>query len=272
MKLTMNHHIPLFGILLIMGILIGCTSQTNELDDHQTESFEISPEALNAKLQHKEEIILLDVREDIEYAEEHIENAASPTKLLSVNALSLENLEKLGLQKDDEIIVYCRSGKRSANAYTILQSFGYTNIKSLAGGIIHWKEEGFAVASGEYTPEIVKDNLGLNSGAKISFDTTSKHLGKISKGNGVATTTFTIKNIGTADLEISDISTSCGCTTAEVSEETISPHQEATLTVHFDPNFHDEPLGKFTRTVFIETNDKTLPEAEVNIVVEEVIE
>ncbi|MDP3917181.1 MAG: DUF1573 domain-containing protein [Nanoarchaeota archaeon] len=263
-----NKHISFIILLAVSLLFIGCTKQVSESDTHGTANFEVSPELLNDKIQNKENFILLDVRENYEYEEEHIENVANPTLLLSVNEINAETLADIGLKKDDEIIVYCRSGKRSAAAHNAMIELGYTNVKSLAGGIVHWKEDNFPVKNGEYNGN---DNK-IHDGPKIMFDEQSINLGKISKSDGVTTTTFKVKNIGKETLKIDDISTSCGCTTAEISEKTILQNQEAVLTVHFDPNFHDEPLGKFTRTVFIETNDPSLPEAEINIVIEEVVE
>ena len=61
------------------------------------------------------------------------------------------------------------------------------------------------------------------------------------------------------------MTTSCGCTTAELTKNTLAPGESAVLTVYFDPDFHAEPLGDITRTVFIPTNDLNLPEAEVQV-------
>lgn len=129
--------------------LVGNSLPSSELEedkkgsehDANLQEFEISPFEVNSKIINNEQFKLLDVRETDEYEESHIKD----TLLLSVNELSKENLDKLGLQKDDEIIVYCGSGRRSADAYDILTEMGYENVKSMAGGIIHWKEDGFPV-------------------------------------------------------------------------------------------------------------------------------
>lgn len=73
---------------------------------------------------------------------------------------------------------------------------------------------------------------------------------------------FAVQNIGTADLEIGNLVTSCGCTTAELSSSIIPPGQRADLTVTFDPDFH-ATQGSVVRLVWFATNDPTQPWAEV---------
>jgi rhodanese-related sulfurtransferase len=75
--------------------------------------------------------ILIDVREPHEYAEAHLD----PAILIPLGTISEEALQAHNIQKDDEIITQCRSGNRSLQAKTILEDLGYTNVKSLAGGI-----------------------------------------------------------------------------------------------------------------------------------------
>lgn len=92
--------------------------------------------------------------------------------------------------------------------------------------------------------------------------------GKIKKSDGTVSTTFEIENHGKQELVIGEISTSCGCTSAEVTKETLGFNEDTILTVHFDPNFHDEPQGKITRSVFVPTNDPENPELQFDVLVE----
>lgn len=92
--------------------------------------------------------------------------------------------------------------------------------------------------------------------------------GQITKEDGVVSTKFEIENHGKETLKIEKISTSCGCTTAEINKETLGFNEKASLTVNFDPNFHEEPEGKFERIVYVETNDKENPELQFTITVE----
>lgn len=92
--------------------------------------------------------------------------------------------------------------------------------------------------------------------------------GKIRKADGVKSTTFEIENHGKGMLEIGEISTSCACTSAEVDKKELGFNDHATLTVYFDPNVHEEPEGRFNRTVYVKTNDPEVPELEFNIYIE----
>jgi hypothetical protein len=65
-----------------------------------------------------------------------------------------------------------------------------------------------------------------------------------------------VQNAGEGDLIIETVSTSCGCTTAEVTPATIPSGEQGTLTVRFDSGAHGpEETGSVTRQVFIRSND-----------------
>ena len=86
-------------------------------------------------------VTLLDVRAKYEYDEAHIDGAL----LLPYDAITAESPE-LPENNDDTIIVYCRSGRRSAIAADTLSALGYTRIFDL-GGIQDWPYETVAGAS-----------------------------------------------------------------------------------------------------------------------------
>ncbi|MFA5041653.1 MAG: rhodanese-like domain-containing protein [Bdellovibrionales bacterium] len=79
----------------------------------------------------KESFVLLDVRLQEEYDAGHIENAI----LMPLNTLSTRFNE---LPKDKPIIVYCRTGRRSAQATSFLRSKGFANAIDLSGGYSEW--------------------------------------------------------------------------------------------------------------------------------------
>lgn len=245
-----------------------------EIREHNDDlsSYEISPGDVVKKIRSNDNVILLDVRTLEEYAEVHLENAL----LLPVQELSQESLNSIGLgedMKDKEIVLYCRSGARSKTAYDIMTSLGYTNIKSVAGGMIHWEEDKYPhTESGAYTgPAMMSDQSGTmmaTDGPKMKIDRTLHDFGEIPQYGGTVETTFTITNQGQDDLEIGTLTTSCSCTSATIVDTLIEPGEQTTLTVVFDPDLHEEPLDVFKRTVFIPTNDPSVPEAEVAVQVD----
>ena len=82
-----------------------------------------------------ESYILLDVRNEAEYAEKHIPGAI----LIPLDSLEYDAEEQIP-QKDALILVYCRSGRRSAMADRILEDLGYTKVRDF-GGILSWPYE-----------------------------------------------------------------------------------------------------------------------------------
>ncbi len=94
----------------------------------------------------------------------------------------------------------------------------------------------------------------------------SHDFGRVRYGD-VSHHTFTISNTGAAPLVIEGVSTSCGCTSAEVSTTDIPAGGSADLIVSFDPAVHkdDTDLGPLTRTIYVDTNDPEQPEVEAKI-------
>ena len=80
------------------------------------------------------DLILLDVRTQEEYDEEHIPGAVClPNEMIAADM-------PFPFGKDAEILVYCRSGRRSAEAAKKLRDMGFTNVSDF-GGIIDWPYE-----------------------------------------------------------------------------------------------------------------------------------
>ncbi len=96
---------------------------------------QMSVEDLKAKLDGGEKLNLLDVREDDERLEYNI--GGIHHKLGLVQSMQLEALEDL--DKDELLVVYCRSGKRSMVAGHVLEMVGFTNVANLAGGMLDWQ-------------------------------------------------------------------------------------------------------------------------------------
>lgn len=94
-------------------------------------SSDITAEELKDRLAKGETPVIIDVREDWEYQEANIAGAKNIP--LGTLPQQLEDLEDL---KDQEVIVQCRSGARSATAKAFLQQQGFSNVRNLLGGIL----------------------------------------------------------------------------------------------------------------------------------------
>ncbi len=99
----------------------------------------ISSEELRDKLERREDFLLLDVRTPKEYGD----CARSGAHLLPVQELSFRADE---LPKEKEIVVYCRTGNRSAFAAAYLSRLGYT-VRNLEGGILSWTSTDYGVCA-----------------------------------------------------------------------------------------------------------------------------
>jgi hypothetical protein len=95
---------------------------------------------------------------------------------------------------------------------------------------------------------------------KIHLATTEAEFGTIPNTDPV-TRVFEVRNTGDGVLDITGLSTSCGCTTATVSRESLEPGEVADLTVTFDPATHNGAIGEFMRQVFVQSTDPENPEA-----------
>jgi rhodanese-related sulfurtransferase len=95
----------------------------------------ISVTEVKERISNNEHLNLLDVREPEERAEFNIGGNFIP--LGQVMAFQTDEIEGL---KGEEVICYCRSGKRSMQAAMMLETMGFTNVKNLAGGMIEWQK------------------------------------------------------------------------------------------------------------------------------------
>lgn len=140
----------LIGIVLILILVftvscgsgkVGRDSQVDNITATKGDSMEnitymnISPEDAKKRLDSEKNIVLLDVRTKDEYEEKHIPGSL----LIPVDVIEKEAASKL-TDKNADIFVYCRSGRRSVTASEALVKMGYRNVYNL-GGIIDWPYE-----------------------------------------------------------------------------------------------------------------------------------
>lgn len=95
---------------------------------------DITVRELKTKMETGAEVILIDVREPHEHEAFNIGGRLIP--LGQVPAA----LAELYHHQDDEVVVYCRSGRRSATAQGLMQQAGFANVRNLIGGVLAWQE------------------------------------------------------------------------------------------------------------------------------------
>jgi len=96
----------------------------------------ITVEELKKKIDSGEKINLIDVREPHEYAEANMGGRLFP--LGKIQTMQVEEIEDL---KEEEVILYCRSGRRSMMACMVLDTLGFKDTYNLEGGILAWQEK-----------------------------------------------------------------------------------------------------------------------------------
>jgi rhodanese-related sulfurtransferase len=96
----------------------------------------ISVEELKKRLDAGEKINIVDVREPHEHADFNIGGILYP--LGHIQTMQVDELEDF---KDQEVVLYCRSGNRSGQACMILDMLGFKDTKNLTGGMLAWEEK-----------------------------------------------------------------------------------------------------------------------------------
>ncbi len=96
---------------------------------------EITVTELKKRMDNGERLHIIDVREPEEFAESNMGGKLIPLgNILSMQTDEIDDL------KEEELIIHCRSGKRSAQAALFLDMLGFKNTKNLTGGILAWQE------------------------------------------------------------------------------------------------------------------------------------
>ena len=95
------------------------------------------------KMDNGEKVLLVDVREESEFAKDHLPGAIHLGK-----GIIERDIEARVPDLSAEIVLYCGGGFRSALAADNLQKMGYTNVISMDGGIRDWREKGYPLTKG----------------------------------------------------------------------------------------------------------------------------
>ena len=113
------------------------------VEDARRRIREITIDDVKARLDRGETFLLLDVREESEYAIDHLPGAIHLGK-----GVIERDIEERVPELDTPLVLYCGGGYRSALAADNLQKMGYTNVLSMDRGIRGWREKHFLLSRG----------------------------------------------------------------------------------------------------------------------------
>jgi rhodanese-related sulfurtransferase len=103
---------------------------------------EVDVETVKKQMDANAELLLIDVREESEWYQDHLPNAVHLSR--GVIELRIENAVP---DPATPLVLYCGGGYRSALAADNLQKMGYTNVASMAGGYRAWQSAGYSLVS-----------------------------------------------------------------------------------------------------------------------------
>lgn len=123
----------------------------------------ISVSEAKGLIENNTNLFILDVRTESEYEEGHIQSA-----YLIPHSDIRDRQEELPANKSQTILVYCRSGTRSATASSTLESLNFTQIYNMEGGFMEWKNSGYFFETGPFVEPNTNTTIGSTSMVRIS--------------------------------------------------------------------------------------------------------
>jgi rhodanese-related sulfurtransferase len=112
------------------------------VDEARKRIREVGIDDVKARLDRGDSFVLVDVREESEYAKDHLPGAIHLGK-----GIIERDIEERVPELNTPVVLYCGGGYRSALAADNLQKMGYTNVLSMDGGIRGWREKHFPLTS-----------------------------------------------------------------------------------------------------------------------------
>ena len=113
------------------------------VEDAKKRIREVSVDDVKTKIDRAEKFVLVDVREESEWAKDHLPGAIHLGK-----GVIERDVEQRVSDLNAPVVLYCGGGYRSALAADNLQQMGYRNVLSMDGGIREWREKGFPLSKG----------------------------------------------------------------------------------------------------------------------------
>jgi rhodanese-related sulfurtransferase len=111
------------------------------VDDAKKRVREVTTDDIKGKLDRHEDFYLVDVREESEYAQDHLPGAIHLGK-----GIIERDIEMRVPDLNAPLVLYCGGGYRSALTADNLQKMGYTNVVSMDGGVREWRAKGYPFA------------------------------------------------------------------------------------------------------------------------------
>lgn len=136
-----------YFLLIILSALVltacggGATAVADPAADLSSEELNLGPSVdveTVAAIMNRDDVVLIDVREQYEYDEAHIPDIS----LIPLGTVP-DSLDQI--PTDKTVIVTCRSGNRSGQATEFLRQQGFDNVHNMEGGIVAWQAAGFPV-------------------------------------------------------------------------------------------------------------------------------
>jgi rhodanese-related sulfurtransferase len=113
------------------------------VDEAKKRVRETNIDAVKTRMDRGDKFVLVDVREESEFAKDHLPGAIHLGK-----GIIERDIEARVPELNTELVLYCGGGFRSALAADNLQKMGYSNVISMDGGIRDWREKGFPLTKG----------------------------------------------------------------------------------------------------------------------------
>ena len=113
------------------------------VNDAKSRIRETTVDEVKARMDKGERLLLVDVREESEFAKDHLPGAIHLGK-----GVIERDIETKVPEVAAPLVLYCGGGFRSALAADNLQKMGYTNVISMDGGIRDWREKGYPLTTG----------------------------------------------------------------------------------------------------------------------------
>lgn len=139
-----GNSIKALTLLTVAALVISCGNEKHTAHNNDQLGSYITVEQLHKVVETGRDIYLLDVRTAREF---EIKRLPFADELIPYDSLQYVT-DRLPKDKNSEIFLFCRTGRRSRIAFNTLKEMGYNNLHNVRGGIVAWKDAGYETISG----------------------------------------------------------------------------------------------------------------------------